>query len=183
MTIRTDVAELLHQGLSDNAVSRRLHCDAKTVARTRVALGLPKAKSGYRSAASVVDLFHARTEPLEGGHLQWTGYASKRGLASVRYAGHIHTALRIAFRIQHEREPVGHCSTDCGMEGCVAPAHVEDDTIRTRNRAAYAGLIGVESPTVTCRRGHRAAEHRRYRRDGRPYCLPCTTGTSAGGSQ
>lgn len=137
-----------------------------------------KSRPGRKPAASVEDLFRARTEPTDGGHLRWTGYTSKRGLASVRYAGHTHTAYRIAFRIQHGREPVGNCSSDCGMPGCVAPAHVEDDTTRTRTRAAYASLIGVESPTDTCRRGHAAAEHRRYRRDGRPYCMPCTAGTS-----
>lgn len=60
-------------------------------------------------------------------------------------------------------------------------ASVEDDTTRTRNRAAYASLLGVESPTEKCQRGHAAAEHRRYRRDGRPYCMPCTAGTSEGG--
>lgn len=180
MTIRTDVADLLHQGLSDRAISLRLHCDAKGVARARATLGLPKAKSGYRAAASVTDLFHARTEPLDGGHLRWTGSTSTAGLASVRYAGRQHTALRIAFRIQHGREPVGHCSTECGQPGCVAPAHVDDDTTRTRTRAVYASLIGTESPAETCRRGHAAAEHRRYRRDGRPYCQPCTAGTSEG---
>ncbi|WP_051818887.1 hypothetical protein [Streptomyces sp. NRRL S-1813] len=135
-----------------------------------------KIRPGKKPAASVEELFHARTEPVEGGHLRWTGYTSKRGLASVRYAGRIHTALQIAFRIHNDREPVGHCSTDCGMAGCVAPAHVEDDTTRTRNRATYAALIGVESPAEACGRGHAAADHRRYRRDGRPYCLPCTTG-------
>lgn len=178
MTVRSDVADLLHQGLSDSAISRRLHCDAKAVSRARAALGLPKAKSGYRAAESVIDLFHARTEAVDDGHLRWTGYTSKAGQAGVRYAGRVHTALRIAFRIQYEREPVGHCSTDCGMAGCVAPAHVEDDTTRTRTRATYASLIGVESPAEVCRRGHAAAAHRRYRRDGRPYCLPCNTGTS-----
>lgn len=129
-------------------------------------------RRGY-AASTIDELFRARTEPLDGGHLRWTGYTSKRGVGSVRHGGRIHTAARVAFRIHHGRDPQGYCTAECGMPGCVAPEHIDDDTTRTRNRAVYAVLIGLESPADECRRGHAAPEHRRYARDGRPYCAAC----------
>jgi hypothetical protein len=180
MKIRDDIAELLHQGLSNAEISRRLHCDAKAVAKARTALGLPPHRPGKTPATGVEELFHARTEPIEGGHLRWTGHISRSGVTGVRFAGTFHTASQVAFRIAHGRDPEGYCLTECDYPGCVAPAHVDDEATRTRNRAAYAAITGQDSPAVACRRGHRAAEHRRYTPSGRPYCTACNAITRGG---
>lgn len=142
MTTDAEITRLLAAGLSDNQISIQLHTDAKRARRLRASLGLPKAKSGIRPAATVENLFHARTEQLDDGHLRWTGHFNRKGTPLVRHAQKLHTAYRIAFRIRTGREPVGYAGPSCGMEHCVAPAHIDDQAARERNRTTYATLFG-----------------------------------------
>lgn len=139
--LRPDIVDLLHTGLSDRAISRQLRCDAKTVSKTRAALGLPKARSGYRPADSVEELFQLRTEQVEGGHLRWTGHIDPNGLPRLRHGGRLHTAHRVAFRIRTGREPVGLVRTVCDVPGCVEPRHVADTAERARDRQALAAIL------------------------------------------
>jgi hypothetical protein len=140
--IRPDVAELLHAGYSDAAVARQLGVDAKTtVARTRAALGLPKAKPGFRAAATAEDLFWRRARPLDDGHMEWTGTRTN-GVPTLRHGGRVHTAYRLAFRIKHGREPVGHVRPGCNVEGCVHPRCMEDQPMRARTREMLAAIFG-----------------------------------------
>lgn len=145
MKIRADVAELLRAGHSNNAIARQLNVDAKTtVARTRAALGLPKAKPGYKAATSVEDLFWRRARPLDNGHMEWTGTRTN-GVPTVRHGGRAHTAYRLAFRIAHGREPDGHVRPGCGRDGCVAPACQTDRATRAEARKVdrlYSQIFG-----------------------------------------
>src|SRR5213078_3020847 len=76
-TTRTRVTEpeiekQLRDGLSDREISRRLHVDAKAVARLRADLGLPKHRPGY-AAMPLADLWQSRTRDAGDGHTEWTG--------------------------------------------------------------------------------------------------------------
>ncbi|MFF9554551.1 hypothetical protein ACF1DY_01785 [Streptomyces albus] len=182
MKIRRDVADLLRQGLSDRRISEQLHVDAKAVAATRKALGLPKHRPGRAPAASLEEAFWARTEPVEGGHLRWTGTRGRHEAPIVCFRGRRVSAYRVAFGLSHTREPRGHCSPGCGYPGCVAPEHVDDDLDRTRTRAMLHAVQGRQVQGDVCKRGHEAAEHRRYTSTGRAYCGACSRLTSGGGS-
>ncbi|MFZ3556436.1 MULTISPECIES: hypothetical protein [unclassified Streptomyces] len=147
MNVRPDVAELLRAGLSNRAIARELNVDADTTVRNaRTALGIAKARRGKRAASSVEDLFWRRTQPVDDGHILWTGYRDKHcDTALVRHGGKLHTALRVAFRIKHGREPEGHVTLTCDRDGCVAPGHTQDRLIRSRTEATFAAIFGRNS--------------------------------------
>ncbi|MFF7610713.1 hypothetical protein [Streptomyces lavendulae] len=140
MKLRQDVVDLLRAGLSDRVIARELHVDAKVVGAARAALGLPRTPSGPRPQ-TLEELFRARTEEVPGGHLRWTGCVSG-GTAQVRHDGRLHTAHRIAFTIRTGRAPVGNALPACDMEGCVAPAHVDDRLGRESLSTAYDAIFG-----------------------------------------
>jgi hypothetical protein len=149
MKVRADVAELLHAGYSDTAIARQLGVDrARTVAPARAALGLPKAKSGYKAAATPEDLFWRRVRPLGDGHMEWTGYRNNSGVPTLRHGGRCLSASRIAFRIANGREPEGHTRPNCGRDGCVAPACQADRVSRAEDRKVdvlYAAIFEASS--------------------------------------
>ncbi|WP_327671885.1 MULTISPECIES: hypothetical protein [unclassified Streptomyces] len=143
MNIRPDVAELLHAGLSNRAIARELGVDADTTVRdARTALGIAKARRGRRAAESVEDLYWLRAQPVDDGHILWTGHRNHDGTALVRHGGKLHTALRVAFRIKHGREPEGHVTPTCDRDGCVAPGHTQDRIIRKRTETTFAAIFG-----------------------------------------
>lgn len=142
MKIRADVAELLRAGLSDHEVAARLHVCERTASAARTALGLPLHKSGPRSASSPQDSFRQRTRPVPGGHLEWTGYRTNCGTPFFRWMKQGYTAGRIAFVMQHGREPVGKALPGCGYPQCVAPDHMQDRPMRDRLDAQYAAIFG-----------------------------------------
>jgi hypothetical protein len=157
VSIRPDVAELLRAGLSNLAIARQLNVDAKaTVAPARAALGLPKAKPGYKGAATAEDLFWRRAKPTDDGHMEWTGFTSA-GTPCLRYGGRNQTAYRVAYRIATGREPEGQALPSCGREHCVKPGHHEDrnDRAERRNR---------EREERRRARAEAAAERRREKR-------------------
>jgi len=145
MEIRADIAELLHAGHSDAAIARQLHVDKTTAAKARAALGLPKAKSGFKAAATPEDLFWKRVKPTDDGHMEWTGFhmASTPGL---RHGGRNQTAYRIAYRIANGREPEGHALPNCGRAHCVKPGHHADRVDRQQDRRVdtlYTAIFGA----------------------------------------
>lgn len=142
MKIRTDVAELLHAGHSDRQITLQLHLDSRTVADARRALGLSRHKSGVKPAATPQDLFHQRTRPVDGGHLEWTGYITSGGTPFFRWRKRGYTAGRIAFAMRHHRQPVGYVRPGCGYPQCVAPDHVEDQTMRDQLRNQMNAIFG-----------------------------------------
>ncbi|MCX4994292.1 hypothetical protein [Streptomyces longwoodensis] len=148
MYIRGDVRELLAAGHSDAEIGRRLGVDRKSVARARSFLGLPKAKSGKRPAASPEALFWGRVQRVSGGHMRWTGARTPEGTAVFRHGGRERTAGRVAFRIAQGREPEGHVLPGCDRPGCVAPACQTDRRTRAEARkvdALYDRIFGTSA--------------------------------------
>lgn len=140
--LRPDIVALLHQGLSDRAIGRQLHCDPRVVSRTRTVLGLPQVRCYVSPAASVEELFWERVEPVEGGHLRWTGYRGD-GTPQLRHGGRLYTAYRVAFRLRTGRDPVGLVLPACDYPQCVAPRCVADAVERKRDRRAMAAIFGI----------------------------------------
>lgn len=131
--VRADVAELLRAGHSNRAIARQLHTDAKDVAKARDVLGLPKARSGRKPAATAEDLFWRRAKPTDDGHMEWTGFRMG-GTPGLRFGGTNLTAYRVAYRIATGRDPEGHALPACGREQCVKPGHHEDRADRAARR-------------------------------------------------
>ncbi|MFG2617762.1 hypothetical protein ACGFXC_09035 [Streptomyces sp. NPDC048507] len=142
MKIHAEMETLLRQGLANHVIARRLHTSPAKVQAARVALGLPNLALGPKGAASLEDLFSARTEPVAGGHLRWTGTVTRDGANKLRWRGGNYSAHAVAFRIRTGRDPVGRARTSCEMPRCVAPAHVSDQTERIRDNAIFNALIG-----------------------------------------
>ncbi|MFE0800121.1 hypothetical protein [Streptomyces sp. NPDC058812] len=139
MTVRADVAELLHAGYGDRTIARQVGVTAASVTRARQELELPPGRAGNKPAGSPEDLFWRRTKPVDGGHLEWTGHRTNKGVAAIKWQNTVYTAGRIAYRIRHGEDPVGHTHAPCGYEGCVAPAHIEDSKVVTRQGRPGAG--------------------------------------------
>jgi hypothetical protein len=150
MNVRADVVELLHAGYSDRAIARQLNVDpAKTVAPARAFLGLPKAKPGRKPAATPEDLFWLRVQPVDDGHILWTGHRqpAESGACPVfRHGGKIWSAYRVAFKIRHGREPEGKVTPTCDRNGCVAPDHTQDRRIRQSEKRVDALYDAIFEP-------------------------------------
>lgn len=174
MRIRPDVEALVRAGLSNAAAARQLRVSTETVRATRRALGLPPSRHGYRGGLSLEEAWAARTRPVDGGHLEWTGHRNDHGVPKLHHAGRKHSAYKIAFRIRTGRDPEGRAHPSCGHPGCVAPAHIDDTAIRQRDRAAMRAVLRMPPRPVVCRHGHDQAVHGRIRADNnRHYCAAC----------
>ncbi|MFJ7337850.1 hypothetical protein ACIQUU_31955 [Streptomyces sp. NPDC101116] len=170
------LAELFAAGASNKAARRELGIDVSTAARYRTKLGFGAAPqpAPNRSPLTLEQKWRTFARPVEGGHMQWTGRRRAGRPPAFTHHGREHTARTVAFRIATGRTPDGYVTAECDApEWCVAPEHVADEPTRTKLRAALAVVIGVESQLTECTRGHDAATHRRYDRDGRPYCGTC----------
>jgi hypothetical protein len=171
MKARADVAELLRAGLSNAEIARRLHCDRHAVGDTRRALGLANVPM---QPLSLEEKWRACTEPVEGGHLRWTGpRKNATGSPTMRYREKSISPAAIAFRIRTGREPQGYCYAECGYPHCVASAHADDFTTRQRDREALRLLTGRGAAPAVCPHGHDRAEHGGIQPDGAPYCRTC----------
>lgn len=165
------IRELLHAGLSGDAIARQLHVDRAAVRRIRRLLGLPVPP---RQPLSLEEKWRERTRPVEGGHLEWTGERVGPSRSPVmRYRDKMFTAGAIAFRERTGRDPVGQVKAECGMRQCVAPEHVEDEPGRTRLREQLRYLLGMGARPQFCQRRHDQAEHGRLLPNGTHYCRLC----------
>ncbi|MFD7205908.1 hypothetical protein [Streptomyces sp. NPDC059893] len=106
------------------------------------------------------------TQPAEDGHLLWTD-ERKNGSPVMRYREVPHSPTAVAFRIRTGRDPRGQVFAACGLQHCVAPDHVQDQTERRAARSA-------SRPHLPGRYGHDQAEHGRYTPGGSPYCARCS---------
>lgn len=145
MKIRTDIAELLRAGLPNATIAAQLRCDRARVAATRAALRLPKTPPGSKGRP-LPELLAARSEPIDGGHMRWTGYTNSSGSPVLNYQGAGPRSVpRLVFIVRHGREPVGKARSGCDYPGCVHPDHVEDQPMRERNRQTFDAIFG-QSP-------------------------------------
>jgi hypothetical protein len=141
MTVRPDVAELLRAGYGDRTIARQLSVTIPSVTRAREELGLPKARGGFKAAASVEDLFWRRTQPVDGDHIEWTGHRDKKGTPTVGWNSGNYSAYRIAYRIRHGHDPAGYAFVTCEHAGCVAPGHIGDSAV-DRRPAHHRAAVG-----------------------------------------
>lgn len=139
---RAEIERLLREGRPDRAIAHQVGVHHVTVSKIHKALGLPRHPSGRKSYPTLAEAFHAHTEPVNGGHLRWTGNRAAGGTPRVMHAGHTYSAYRIAFLLRTGREPVGKALPGCDFDGCVAPVCMTDQRQRERDRAAYTGIFG-----------------------------------------
>lgn len=141
MKIRSDLAEMLQQGVPQRDIMRTLHVGYKTVHDARVALRITAPRRGGYVLRPIEDEFYARTEEVDGGHLRWIGrYAD--GLPKLGRQGTHLSAYRVAFGLSHARQPAGRVRPGCGYPKCVAPDHVEDQQMRTQLRSQLTAIFG-----------------------------------------
>lgn len=166
-----EILQLLARGLTNSEIGWQLGICRQSVGEVRRAHRIPNAPG---SAQSLEEAWAARTLPVEGGHLEWLGERRPpSGIPILRHDGVAYTAARIAFRLQHGREPQGRVLADCGVAQCVAPGHVEDAPGRLRVREQLRFLDGRGVRPERCVRGHDQAVHGRYEASGTAYCQEC----------
>lgn len=132
MTVRADLVELLRAGYGDRTIARRIGVSIGTVTRARTELGLPKGRGGTKAAGSPDDVFWRRTQPVAGGHYQWTGGRNSKGTPTFGWNRGHYSAYRTAYKIRHGVEPTGYAFPACEFPGCVAPDHIGDSAVSAR---------------------------------------------------
>lgn len=136
MNTHAAIEKLLRAGHGNKAIAKRVRVRHQTVAAIRAELGIPSlvqpTKATYRE-----DAFWQRTQPVDGGHLNWTGHYNSTGVPCLRTTTGMVTAYRIAFRIRWQRDPQGPVKPGCGMGRCVHPDHVEDQPMRQQYQAIF----------------------------------------------
>lgn len=145
--IRADIAELLHAGVPQIHICRRLHVAPITVQRTREAIGLPAPKPVRVLPATVEDAYRQYVRPTGDGHAEWAG-PTTQGSPRVSHDGVTYSAYRIAFRLAQGREPEGQALPACGRRRCVEVGHHEDQRMRAANARAdkaFAAIFGRAS--------------------------------------
>lgn len=139
MNVRSDIAELLRAGWSGRKIAAHCQVSISSVRKAREALNLPAHKPGPTPAGTVEDLFWRRVEFTVDGHILWPN--ASVGIRTGHDGPRI-SAARLAFRIRHQREPVGKVTPGCGRARCVAPAHVEDRPMRDALNTQYTAIFG-----------------------------------------
>jgi hypothetical protein len=136
---RADIITLLADGHSNNEIGRRLHTNPIRVARIRTELDLPNYQP--HPALTLEQRWAVHAKPVAGGHMRWDG-SLRCGTANLVYRQRNYSARRVAFTIQHGREPVGRVLPACRLGWCVAPACATDEPMR-RADAAFEAIFGV----------------------------------------
>lgn len=111
----------------------RAYCGLCKVLDKRAQRDPSATRRAKRRPASMEEAFRAHAEPVDGGHVRWTGSTS-HATPTVWFGGTTYSAYKVAFRIQHGRDPEGTVTSGCDMPGCVAGAHVEDQPMRRRRQ-------------------------------------------------
>ncbi|MFG2747224.1 hypothetical protein ACGFY0_45225 [Streptomyces chartreusis] len=168
---REQIVLLLNEGLSNQYIARHLRCDKHRVATIRRAEGIPNVQP---QPLTLDEKWAANTQPVDGGHLEWTGERGQcSGTPVMRYREQSYSPASIAFRMKHGREAKGYAYAECGFKHCVAPEHVDDETTRMQTREQLRYLTGGRARKPFCVHGHDQAEHGRYETDGTAYCEAC----------
>lgn len=168
---RDQIVRLIRTGATNTAIARDLHCDRHRVRDIRRSLGIPSTPAPL---PTLDEKWAARTRPVDGGHLEWTGERQRAsGTPVLRYREESYSPTAIAFRLRHGHDAQGYVIAGCGMQHCVAPAHVDDQAARVHTREQLRYLKGGGRRAAVCRHGHNQVIHGLYETDGRAYCGEC----------
>ena len=107
----------------------RAYCGMCKVLDKRAQRDPSAAPRERQRATSIEEAFQQHAELAEGGHVRWTGSTSHT-TPTVWFAGTTYSAYKVAFRIQHSRDPEGTVTSSCNAPHCVAGTHVEDRPMR-----------------------------------------------------
>lgn len=167
---KADKIRALLADCSNNEIARRLHADPAAIRRIRAQAGIEYVPPRFATPA---EKWATLVRPVDGGHMEWLGERGASGTPVMRFREKSVSPAQIAFTERTGRPPVGAVRAECGYDGCVAPAHVDDDAARNKVRAQLRAVRGLPDPPDLCTRGHDRAEHGRYEADGAPYCAAC----------
>lgn len=168
---RADIIAMLRDGHSNTRISRELRCDKTHIARLRIELDLPNV---VPQPLTLEQKWAAKTSPVDGGHLEWTGERAKAtGTPLMRYKDAGYSPAGIAFQMRHGRPPQGYVKAECGYKHCVAPDHVNDEAGRQQARREARARRGLGEAPAMCVSGHDQAEHGKFEPDGTAYCGMC----------
>ncbi|MET9012277.1 hypothetical protein ABZX74_15365 [Streptomyces olivaceoviridis] len=120
----------------------RAYCQQCKVLDKRAQRAGTAARRRKPQAASVEDVFRRNAEPIEDGHVRWTG-SFAHNTPNLRFQHANYSPYRIAFRLHYGREPEGRTQPACGMPHCVAGAHLEDRPMRQRTNSLYDAIFGA----------------------------------------
>lgn len=134
-----EVRDLLRAGLSDKQVGLRLRTNPKRVARIRAAAGMA---SFENRRLTFDERWAANTEPVDGGHIRWTGRLRDGTTPAVLHEGRDASPRRIVFERLHGRSGVGRVLPGCGFGACVRAEHLEDQVMRDKLDAQFASIFG-----------------------------------------
>ncbi|MFI1535488.1 hypothetical protein [Streptomyces anandii] len=144
MPIRThykeaDIRRLLDAGMNNTQIARRLRVTRDTAARVRKTLGYPPGRARHR-VLNLEEKFVRDSIRLDNGHVVWTGQRTQDCAPVLTHRGRKLSARKVAFRIEHGRDPVGNAKSSCEYGWCVAPEHQQDAEDRAAQRAMPAQL-------------------------------------------
>lgn len=166
-----EIRALITAGKNNHAIARELHTDRVPIRRIRKETGIPNPPL---QPLTLEQKWAARTKPVDGGHLEWTGERVGPGRSpTMRYKETSHSPTAIAFQIKHGRPPQGYAIAECELNQCVAPDHVDDEAGRFAKRQQLRLRNGLDDRPDTCPDGHDQSIHGRLQGDGRPYCKAC----------
>lgn len=141
MRVRQDLAKLLLAGATYAEIRQQLGgVSDTTIARARRALRIP-VPHRTRPARTPEESYALYATAYGDGHARWDGPWAGR-MPQIWHNGRGCSALRVAFRMRHGREPVGNVRPVCGEHACVASGHLADRPMRERLTATYEAIFG-----------------------------------------
>jgi len=134
------IAEMLRDGATYAQIRAALGPSAtyNVIAAVRREHTIPVVTLGH-PPRGMATAYAAGVEATGDGHARWAGPWSGRGPEAC-FGGRRESARRVAFRLEHGREPVGHVKAGCGQPWCVARGHVEDRPMREQLRAQLRAI-------------------------------------------
>ncbi|UOB09129.1 hypothetical protein MQE23_08695 [Streptomyces sp. HP-A2021] len=139
---REEVVALIKEGLSDKQVGKRLRTSPKRVAEIRAEERVPAV---VPVPLTFAERWAMHTEPVDGGHMRWTGRFRDGDSPAVTDDGRTISVRRTVFEQLHGRPPAGPATPGCGYGPCVRPEHLEDRTIRERTNSLYDAIFGADA--------------------------------------
>lgn len=132
------IAELLRAGATYEQIRAQIGGGSQTlIAAVRRAEGIPPLPRP-RPCRTPEETYALYAEPYGDGHARWAGTWAGR-MPQIQHPGprgrgRKESALRVAFRWRHGREPEGRVKPGCGDRTCVASGHLTDRIIREQLR-------------------------------------------------